>query len=200
MSTPTAPSGLRSPAVPVFQVLLGALGTLMALASRVSPRFRRQVTRDVTIEVSSDDGARLAYVFEARTRTMSLARSASGTPDCALRFETAALGLRSLLSRRAIGRVVEGMNAGTTRIDGRTVLAVWFHGLTRVVFPIGRSRLPRRPIPIPDRSREHHADWAQRIIREPALDELPAEQADAWRARAKLLMVRAPGGEPLPPG
>lgn len=185
----------------LFRVLLAALGALMVAASHLSGRFRRQVTRDLVVEISSDDGARQAYVFTARTRTMRLARTAPGTPDCAIRFDTAAHGLRSLLSRRAIGRVVEGMNRGVTRVDGSAPLAVWFHGLSRVVFPIGRSRLPRRPIPVPDRSVERPtADWAQRIVREPAVDVLPKEQADAWRARAKTLQIRAPGGEPLPRG
>jgi hypothetical protein len=33
-----------------------------------------------------------------------------------------------LLSRRAIGRLVEDMNFGGTRIDGNPVLMLWFHG------------------------------------------------------------------------
>ncbi len=201
MSTPAQAADGGSLTVTLFRVLLAVLGAFMVAASRVSGRFRRQVTRDLVVEVSSDDGACQAYLFTARTRTMRLARTAPRAPDCAIRFDTAAHGLRSLLSRRAIGRVVEGMNGGATRIDGAAPLAVWFHGLSRVVFPIGRSRLPRRPIPVPDRFIERPtADWARRIVREPAIDVLPREQVHAWRARAKTLQVRAPGGEPLPRG
>ncbi|MBA2346893.1 MAG: hypothetical protein H0V81_01230 [Solirubrobacterales bacterium] len=190
----------QAPSVTAFRALLGGLGGAMVVASHTSARFRRQVTRDVTIEVSCDDGACQAYVFSAKTRTMRLARVADGEPHCAIRFDTAAIGLRSLLSRRAVGRIVEGWQYGGARIEGKPTFAVWFHGLTRIVAPIGPSRLPRRPIPIPDRSVEQSAPWAQRVVREPPLVELPREQQDAWRARAKLLQVRVPGGEPLPPG
>ncbi len=202
MSAGAPVSGARTPTVVALQVVLGALGALMVLASRVSARFRRQVTRSVTILVATDDGVSQAFRFHARSRTMTLARTCDGTPDGALRFDTARRGLVSLLSPRAIGRIVEGMNDGTVRIDGNALLAVWFHGLTRVVFPIGRSRLPRTPIPVPPPAQTMRQDtgWAARIVREPPVDVLPTASAAAWRARAKTLQIRAASGEPLPPG
>ena len=59
-------------------------------------------------------------------------------------FPTAREGLGALLSPRAIGRIVEGMNTGAVRIDGNPALLLWFHGFTRMVARIGRSRRPRR--------------------------------------------------------
>jgi hypothetical protein len=47
----------------------------------------------------------------ATTRVMQRA-------ECTLTFPTARDGLRALLSRRAIGRIVEGMNTGATRPAG----------------------------------------------------------------------------------
>jgi hypothetical protein len=70
--------------------------------------------------------------------------------------------VRALLSPRAIGRIVEGMNTGEVRIDGNPVLLLWFHGLTRIVAPIGRSRRPRRPAPVPIRTPERDAPYARR--------------------------------------
>ena len=44
------------------------------------------------------------------------------------------------------------------------------------------------------------APWAKRIIREPSVHELSHDWPEAWTAREKLLQVRAPAGERLPPG
>jgi hypothetical protein len=44
--------------VALLQALLRTLGALMGLASRRVDRFRRQVTRDLLLEIRSDDGVR----------------------------------------------------------------------------------------------------------------------------------------------
>ena len=184
--------------VAALRALLSGLGGLMALASLRVERLRRQITRDLVIEIRSDDGARQQYRLHASTRRLTLARAAEA--DCALHFSTARAGLRALVSRRTIGRIVEGVNAGDARIDGNPVLLLWFHGLTRVVAPIGSTRRPRRPAPVPVRGPERDAPWAQKIVREPPAAELSRDWPQAWAAREKLLQVRAPAGERLPPG
>ena len=189
--------------VAALQVLLTALGVMMMLASRRVDRFRRQVTRDLLIEIRSLDGARQQYRLHAETRRLTLPRrpgGRAGSADCALIFPTARDGLRALLSPRAIGRIVEGMNTGGTQVEGNPVLLLWFHGLTRIVAPIGRTRRPRRPAPVPIRTPERDAPWAQRIIREPPVAELSRDWPQAWAAREKLLQIRAAAGERLPPG
>lgn len=185
--------------VAAFQMLLTGLGAAMAVASLQVDRLRRQITRDLVIEIGSEDGARQQFRLHARTRRLTLARSAT-MPDCALTFPSAREGLRALLSRRTIGRIVEGMNTGATRIDGNPALMLWFHGLTRVIAPIGSTRRPRHEVPIPAREPEHEAVWAQRIVREPPVAELSRDWPAAWAAREKLWQVRAPGGEQLPRG
>jgi hypothetical protein len=186
--------------VAALQALLTVLGVLMALASRRSDRFRRQVTRDLLLEIRSADGARQQYRLHAATRRMTLPRRPVEHAECTLVFPTARVGLRALLSRRAIGRIVEDMNTGGTRIDGNPALLLWFHGLTRIVAPIGSTRRPRRPAPVPIRTPEHDAPYAKRIIREPAQRELSRDWPEAWAAREKLLQIRAAAGERLPPG
>lgn len=186
--------------VAALQLLLTTLGLLMAVVSRYSTRFRRQVTRDLLIEIRSADGARQRYRLHAATRRLTLARSPTRGADCALVFPTARAGLRALLSRRTIGRIVDGVNFGDTRIEGNPVLLLWFHGLTRIVAPIGSTRRPRRPAPVPVRTPERDAPYARRIIREPPVTALSREWPQAWAARAKLLQIRAAAGERLPPG
>jgi hypothetical protein len=189
--------------VAALQALLTGLGVLMALASRRVDRFRRQVTRDLQLEIRSDDGARQQYRLHAATRRLTLPRHPVQRAECTLTFPTACVGLRILISRRAIGRLVEDMNFGGTRIDGNSALMLWFHGLTRIVAPIGSTRRPRRTggrVSVPIRAPERDAPYAKRIIREPPVRELSREWPEAWAAREKLLQLRAAAGERLPPG
>ena len=186
--------------VAALQALLTVMGVLMVLASRRMDRFRRQVTRNLLLEIRSADGARQQYRLHAGTRRMTLPRRPVEHAECTLVFPTARVGLRALLSRRAIGRIVEDMNTGGTRIDGNPALLLWFHGLTRIVAPIGSTRQPRRPAPVPIRTPERDAPYASRIVREPAVRELSRDWPEAWAARAKLLQIRAAAGERLPPG
>jgi len=183
--------------VAALQTLLTVLGVMMMLASRRVDRFRRQITRDLLLEIRSADGARQQYRLHAATRRLTLPRRPVQHAECTLIFPTAREGLRALLSPRAIGRIVEGMNAGGTRVEGNPALLLWFHGLTRIVAPIGRSR---RPAPVPIRTPERDAPWAKRIIREPPVSELSRDWPEAWAAREKLLQLRAAAGERLPPG
>jgi len=170
----------------------------MALASRRVDRFRRQVTRDLLLEIRSDDGARQQYRLHAATRRLTLPRHPVQRAECTLTFPTARMGLRILLSRRTIGRIVEDMNFGGTSIDGNPVLMLWFHGLTRIVAPIGST--PRHAASVPVRAPARDAAYASRIIREPPVGELSRDWPEAWVARAKLRQLRAPAGERLPPG
>lgn len=135
--------------VAALQMLLTGLGVLMMLASTCVDRFRRQVTRDLLIEIRSVDGARQQYWLHAATRRLTLPGRPVQCAECTLTFPTAREGLRALLSPRAIGRIVEGMSTGATRIEGNPALLLWFYGLTRIVAPIGSSRRPRRPAPVP---------------------------------------------------
>jgi hypothetical protein len=186
--------------VAALQMLLTVLGMLMRLTSGRADRFRRQVTRDLLLEIRSADGARQQYRLHAATRRLTLPRRPIQRAECTLMFPTAREGLRALLSPRAIGRIVEGMNTGNTRIEGNPALLLWFHGLTRIVAPIGPTRRPRRPAPVPIRKPERDAPWAKRIIREPPVSELSRDWPQAWAAREKLLQLRAAAGEQLPPG
>jgi hypothetical protein len=90
--------------------------------------------------------------------------------ECRLTFQTARLGLRTLLSCRATGRLVEDMNHGGTRIDGNRVLMLGFHALTRIVTSIGSTRRLRHAAsvsvraPESRRGRVQAADWTSRSL------------------------------------
>ena len=198
--TSRGPGLTRPLELTAFRAVLGLLGVLMRAASHRSPRFRRQVTRDVVVEIASGDGVSRQFVFEAASRTMRSSARQRRRPDVELRFATARDGLRALLSPRAVGRIIEGATYGETRLDGNVQLVLWFYGLTRVVLPIGRSSRPRRAIPVPVRGQETTAPYAARIVREPAVEGLDPEWTAAWTARARTHQLRVGAGEPVPRG
>jgi hypothetical protein len=187
--------------VAALRALLRVLGVLMVLASRRVARFRRQVTRDLLVEIGSDDGVRQQFQLRGASRTMTLPRGPVGNAECTLIFPSAREGLRALLSSRAIGRIIEGVHVGGTRIEGNPVLLLWFHGLTRIVAPIGSTRRPRRRerVHVPVRSPEYDLPYSRRIVREPVVDRLTGEWPQAWVARSKLLQIRCVTGEEIRP-
>lgn len=102
------------------------------------------------------------------------------------------------MSPRAIDEIVAGLVEHRMQLQGSAFILLWFYGLTRRVVPIGRTRGPRKPIPgayvRPDPSR----DGPEKLVREPAINELDHEWHAAWNARARLWTVRGGGGEPMP--
>jgi hypothetical protein len=184
------------------QSLLAALSALMAVATRRVDRSRRQVTRDLVLDIRSDDGARQQYVLHATTHRLTLPRHPAQRADCTLSFPTARVGLRVLISRRTIGRLVDDMNYGGTRLDGDPVLMLWFHGLTRIVAPIGSTRRPRTPAPVPIRATELDAACGMGGTNPPRAADAGAQSrlAASLGGPRKASQLRAPAGERLPPG
>ena len=90
-----------------MQSLLTSLGALMGLVSRRVDRFRRQVTRDLLLEIRSDDGARQQYRLHVAACRLTLPRRPVERAECTLTFPTAGVGLRTLLSA--------GRSAGSSR-------------------------------------------------------------------------------------
>lgn len=183
----------------VLRVLLACLGAAMALASRLVPRFRAQVSRDVVVQLATDDGVARHFVFDARRRTMASRPGPADRPDLALTFESSWLAIRSLLNTHATGAMVEGLQRDRIRVQGNPVLLLWFHGLTRIVAPIGRGPEPRRRAPLPFLAPSPASRVADRITREPAVAELDRAWTSAWEQRSKLEMIKVAAGAPLRP-
>jgi len=181
-----------------FQTLLRILGMLMAGASRTVPWFRHQVNADLTVEVTSRDGAAQHYVFTRATRRMASRTGPAPAPTVSVCFDTAGHGLRDLLDPHAVSRIVNGALDGRTVITGNASLLLWFWGLSRIVIPYGR--LPRRraafdgALVAPDPS----SAVAGQITREPVADDLDPAWAAARAARATLTSLRSPSGEDCP--
>jgi hypothetical protein len=176
-----------------LRILLAALGGLMAVASRWSDAFRRQLTRDVVVEIGSDDGIARHFVFRNRRASSRSGRATS--PDCALRFATARQGFSILTAKEGPARLFDGLVDGSVAIEGNVALSSWFSGLVAAVVP-GAPKLRLRATPPgayvkPSSSPE----VSQFITREPPERELDSSWTKAVEARKKLAMVRVAGGE-----
>jgi len=177
----------------VLRTLLALMGALLALASRVSASFRGAITRDLIVEISSDDGVARHYLF--RDRRVSSRAGRAPNPDCALRFATASQGVRALTARHGVSHLVAGLLDGTVSIDGNPLVLMWFSDLTQRVAPsAGKVRWSTPPGAYVTPSTT--AAGAKRITREPPAAELDASWTGAVVSRAKLTMMRVAAGEP----
>lgn len=183
----------------LFRVLLAALGLLLHVGRRGSERFRAQITTDLTIEVSSADGVAHHYVFHRAGRRMaSRSGHAPGTPDLAVRFETAFLGLRTLVRPDAIGAVVKLLHARRVTYTGNAAHVLWFWSLTRMVLPYGRERSDRERLPGALAAPDPASKVADRVTREPVAHVLDPHWPQAATARAHMAMIRGSAGEDIP--
>jgi hypothetical protein len=161
----------------------------MAVASRWSEEFRRQITRDVEIEIRSDDGVARHFVF--RGRRVSSRAGRVGNPDFALRFATARQGFSVLTAKDGPARLFEGLFDGSISVEGRTMLLGWFQGLVAAVVPGStRLRLPTTP-PGAYVEPSSSPEVSRFITREPPERELDPSWRNAADARAKLRAIRA---------
>ena len=184
----------------LLRVLLAALGVLLKIACRVSKRFRQQITQDLSIEVTSSDGAAHHYVFHRADRSMSSRTGkAPGGADLALNFDTGLLGFRTLIRPDAIGEIHRLLLARRATYTGNATYVLWFWSLTRMVLPYGRERrvggdgFPGA-LTVPNPASKVY----DRVVREPVAGELDPNWTAAAAARARMAMVRGSRGDDIP--
>ena len=182
----------------LLRFLLFTLGHGLALASRILPSVRSQVTRTLTFEISTDDGVTRQWHFNAPQRRITTGAGRPRPSTNALRFPSSGEAVRVLFSPSWARLVVEGIQHGTTRIEGALFAAYWFFGLTRKIIAIGPENGPRGPLPDPYLRHDPRSNGSEQIIIEPAVERLDPKWTNAWEQRAKLLGVRATTGEPMP--
>jgi len=121
----------------LLRIVLAAIGGLLAIASRVSASFRQAVTRDLVVEITTDDGVAHHYAF--RDRLVSSHPGKAAGADCSLRFATASQGCARFVSRHTVSHLVAGMQAGTVSIRGNAFHLLWFADLTQRVAPLAEK-------------------------------------------------------------
>lgn len=113
-----------------LRVPLWWLGHVLVLASRFSALVRSQITRSLMVEISTDDGVAMHWVFDSQRQLVSVSTGPAEAPDVAVRFTSSGQALRDLMSPGALDRIMVGRIDGTVRIEGNPLILVWFHGLT----------------------------------------------------------------------
>ena len=180
-----------------LRVLLCGLGYGLELASRVSAPIRSQITRDLTLEISADDGVARHWNFDAQRRRVSSSAGPAETPDFAVRFTSSGQALRALTSPRAVDRIMGGLSHGAVRLEGNPRILLWFEGLARALVPAGRSGSSRRALPGAYLAHDPASNGVEKITIEPAVQQLDPRWTAAWNARARLWIVRGACGDPL---
>ena len=184
-----------------LQILLSFLGTLFAIASRLSSRFRAQLTRALVLEIRTLDGVAHHFVFARRTARGARGRATS--PDTAIVFATAHQALTVLASPDGPRALIDGLLEETITLEGSKPdlqLFSWFGGLAQSLSPLAKPlRLPATPPGGYTDTSSSSPGVSSRITREPSVTELDPTWISAARARASLRMMRAAAGEELPP-
>ncbi len=175
----------------VLQVVLAALGSLLAIASRMVEGVRRAITRDLVVEIATADGVAHHFVFRDHQMTSHFGHAERA--DCVLRFGSQSQALGVLLSRHALGGIYAGILDGSISIQGNPFQALWFYDLTQWVVPLKASVAWGTP-PGAYVQPSTTVTWAKRITREPVALGLDWKAAEA--PRAKLKMWRVAAGEP----
>jgi hypothetical protein len=178
----------------LFRFMLSALGFGLELACRFSTNFRNQVARDMTIEVGSIDGVFHHYKFTPR-QVESRSGTADSTPLLSLHFASARQGMITLISPRAVGKIVHNLLEGGAVYKGNATLLLWFFCLTRFVLPFGKTGPLRTALPDAYTAPNLESAVAGYITREAPADELDPAWENAHRRRAQMVMIRGSAGE-----
>jgi hypothetical protein len=183
--------------VSCLRVLLWGLGHGLVLASRFSAPIRSQITRSLTVEISTDDGVARHWVFDGQRRQVAVFAGRAKAPDFAIRFSSSGQALAYLTSARAIDRILGGVTQGAVRLEGSPMVLVWFHGLAWRLVTIGRAGPPRHALPGAYLAHDPASNGVEQIAVEPAVGQLDPHWTGAWNARTRLWIVRGASGDPL---
>lgn len=177
-----------------LRCLLWLVGIQLALASHLSVRLRRQLTRDLVFAVVTKDGVGRSYTF--RNRQISSRGGRSSQADCTLMFSAAGQGVRILLAANAVERIVDGLARRTIELRGDPTTVLWFYELVFGFLPWRKT--PRCDLPDSYIAHNPNSKVAGRITRQPAVEALDSAWIAAVRQREKLVMWQVGQGAAVP--
>lgn len=177
----------------IFRLVLWSAGVLLTFASRISPRLRGQLARNMTVCISSRDGVARSYVF--RNRRVSSHAGLEPDAHCTVTFQTATEGAWIFLAPDCIAQVVNGLGLRQIELQGDPTSVLWFYEMVMAYVP-GRTR---RSHVMPDAyiAPNPSGKVADRITREPAVDALDPDWTEAAAQREKLILWQVGRGAPV---
>src|SRR5258706_12680909 len=177
--------------------LLWAHAHTLVLAARLSSSVQLQITRSFTFEISTDDGVARQWVFDNHQRRVMTSAGSPNTADHTLRFTSSRHALHVLASPDDVDRMAHGLYQETARIEGPPLIPVWFFSLMRTFIPIGGPTGYHRVLPGASLTHDPTSNGNEKIVIEPAVNQLDPRWANAWSGRAKLWILRGANGELL---
>lgn len=181
-----------------LRILLSFLGHGLALGSIAVPSIRSQISRSFTFEIRAGTRVARHWRFDAPSRRISTHAGPAKVVDHGLVYASSARALRALISPRAVDLIVHDVLHGKAQLLGSAFVLLWFYGLTRKLIAIGREQGPKTAIPGAYLAPDPGSTGAEKIVVLPAVNELDPKWSNAWNARAKLWVIRAATGEPMP--
>jgi hypothetical protein len=176
-----------------FRLVLWSVGVLLAVVSRISPRLRAQLARDMTVCIGSRDGVARSYVFRNRRVSSHVVL----TPDahCLVMFQTAAEGARIFLAPDCIALLVDGLGSRKIELRGDPTSVLWFYEMVMAYVP---GRVQRSHV-MPDAyiAPNLNGKVANRITREPAVEALDTAWTEASAQRDKIILWQVGRGAPV---
>ncbi|MEH6544396.1 MAG: hypothetical protein V7721_10675 [Porticoccaceae bacterium] len=177
-----------------LRCLLWFVGIQLAIASRLSGRLRRQLSRDLIFTVCAKDGSGRSYVFQNRRVSSHDGRSSQA--DCTLIFSSTGQGVGVLLAGNAVERIVDGLACRTIELEGDPTTVLWFYELVFGFLPWRKT--PRRDLPDSYIAHNPNSKVAGRITRQPAVEALDPAWSAAVGQREKLVMWQVGQGVAVP--
>ncbi len=178
----------------VFRLVLWSIGMLLWVASRTSSRLPSQLARNVRMCVVSKDGVARTYVF--RDRRVSSHSGVADDPSCTVTFQTAKQGARIFLAADAIKQIVDGLARREIEVQGEATTVLWFYEMVMAYAPWSKSASLAMPngyiAPDPN------SKVADRITREPAVEEFDPNWRGAHEQRENLVLWQVGKGAPVP--
>ena len=178
----------------VFRFILWSVGALLSIASRLNPRLRAQITRDMIVSIATRDGVARSYVFH--DRRVSSHAGISNEAKLTLTFPSASVGTRIFLAPNAVEQIVEGLTMKDIELEGMPAHVLWFYEMVMAYLPWRKTRYKAAPnaYVVPD----PQSKVADRITREPAERALDPNWTGAVAQREKLDMWQVGEGAPVP--
>ncbi len=124
-----------------FKLLLWLLGFSLQRASKINPKFQDKLEgKDLTLEVSSEDGVAYHYIFKNKTVMSYPGRASKPTflsqvhkPDMTIRFKSAKAGFKTLTAKDKQFAMMHGLENKQISIEGNVLYLGWFQTLGQLM-------------------------------------------------------------------
>ncbi len=123
-----------------FKIVLWFLGLALQKAAKNNAQFQKKLEgKDLTLEISSEDGPAYHYIFKDKTVMSYPGRASNPTflseshqPDMTIRFKNAKTGFKTFTTKNKQLAMIGGIQNKNIRIEGNALFLSWFQSLARL--------------------------------------------------------------------